>query len=150
VSTMATPESKLGPSRLLAFRLGGTMPFPHPRVTIPPVPRPPEETADAALIKRGETVFYKFMCDDCHSPDADGSGQWRVNGTIPDLRYMPASVHDEFFAIVLGGSHRRNGMPGFGEGAGFPLVNTKMSVADAVALHAYLVDLQWKAYRGNP
>ncbi len=31
VSTMATPESKLGPSRLLAFRLGGTMPFPYPR-----------------------------------------------------------------------------------------------------------------------
>lgn len=150
VSTMATPESKLGPSRLLAFRLGGTMPFPYPKVTIPPIPRPPEETADATLIKRGETVFYKFMCDDCHSPDADGSGQWRVNGTIPDLRYMPASVHDEFFAIVLGGSHRRNGMPGFGEGAGFPLVNTTMSVADAVALHAYIVDLQWKAYRSNP
>jgi quinohemoprotein ethanol dehydrogenase len=150
VSTMATPESKLGPSRLLAFRLGGTMPFPYPKVTIPPVPRPPEETADAALIKRGETVFYKFMCDDCHSPDADGSGQWRVNGTIPDLRYMPSNVHDEFFAIVLGGSHRQNGMPGFGEGAGFPLVNTKMSVADAVALHAYLIDLQWKAYKSNP
>jgi quinohemoprotein ethanol dehydrogenase len=150
VSTMATPESKLGPSRLLAFRLGGTMPFPYPKVNIPPIPRPPEETADAALIERGEGVFYKFMCDDCHSPDADGSGQWRLNGTIPDLRYMPADVHEEFFAIVLGGSHRQNGMPGFGEGAGFPLVNTRMSVADAVALHAYIIHLQWKAYRTNP
>ena len=150
VSTMATPESKLGPSRLLAFRLGGTMPFPYPKVTLPPVPRPPEETADPALIKQGERVFYKFMCDDCHSPDADGSGQWRVNGTIPDLRYMPPDVHDEFFAIVLGGTHRQNGMPGFGEGAGFPLVNTKMSVADAVALHAYIIDLEWKAFKSNP
>jgi quinohemoprotein ethanol dehydrogenase len=150
VSTMATPESKLGPSRLLAFRLGGMLPFPYPKVTIPPVPRPPEETADTTLIKRGEGVFYKFMCDDCHSPDADGSGQWRVNGTIPDLRYMPPEVHEEFFAIVLGGTHRQNGMPGFGEGAGFPLISTKMSVADAVALHAYIIHLQWKAYRANP
>jgi len=150
VSTMATPESKLGPSRLLAFTLGGRMPFPYPQVTLPPVPRPPEETADAALIGRGEKVFYKFMCDDCHSPDADGSGQWRVNGTIPDLRYMPAAVHDEFFAIVLGGTHRRNGMPGFGEGAGFPLRHTRMSVADAVALHAYLIHLEWKAFKRNP
>ncbi|HUA26054.1 MAG TPA: PQQ-binding-like beta-propeller repeat protein [Steroidobacteraceae bacterium] len=150
VSTMATPESKLGPSRLLAFRLGGKMPFPHPKVTLPPVPRPPEETADAALIKRGEGVFYKFMCDDCHSPDADGSGQWRVKGTIPDLRYMPPEVHEEFFAIVLGGTHRRNGMPGFGEGAGFPLISTKMSVSDAVALHAYIIHLEWQAYGSNP
>ena len=147
VSTMATTESKVGPSRLLAFRLGGKMPFPYPHVIIMRVPRPPEQTADAATIKRGQDVFYKFMCDDCHSPEADGSGQWRLNGTIPDLRYMPADVHDQFLAIVLGGTHRAHGMPGFAEGAGFPLVNTKMSVSDALALHAYLIDLDWKAYR---
>ena len=29
-SMMATPESKRGPSRLLAFKLGGTTPFPYP------------------------------------------------------------------------------------------------------------------------
>ncbi len=149
VSTMATPDSKLGPSRLLAFRLGGSLPFPHPHPVIMRVPRPPEQTADAATIGRGQQVFYKFMCDDCHSPEADGSGQWRLNGTIPDLRYMPADVHDQFLAIVLGGTHRANGMPGFGEGAGFPLTRTKMSLSDALALHAYLIDLQWKAYRNN-
>ncbi|HEY1891854.1 MAG TPA: PQQ-binding-like beta-propeller repeat protein [Steroidobacteraceae bacterium] len=149
VSTMATPESKLGPSRLLAFRLGGTTPFPYPHAIILRVPRPPEETADAATIARGQKVFYKFMCDDCHSPEADGSGQWRLNGTIPDLRYMPADVHDQFLAIVLGGTHRANGMPGFGEGAGFPLTTTKMSVADALALHAYLIDLEWKAFKAE-
>jgi quinohemoprotein ethanol dehydrogenase len=151
VSTMATLESKLGPSRLLAFRLGGNMPFPYPHVIIPAVPRPPEQMADAATIKRGEHVFYKFMCDDCHSPDADGSGQWRLNGTIPDLRYMPADVHDQFLAIVLGGTHRAHGMPGFGDGAGFPLVTTRMTAADALALHAYIIDLEWKAFRSeNP
>ncbi|HEV7136979.1 MAG TPA: PQQ-binding-like beta-propeller repeat protein [Steroidobacteraceae bacterium] len=151
VSTMATPESKLGPSRLLAFRLGGKMPFPHPVLIIPPVPRPPEQTADAATVERGQQVFEKFMCGDCHSPEADGSGQWRLNGTIPDLRYMPPEVHQQFLAIVLGGTHRQDGMPGFAAGPGFPLVETKMSLADAQALHAYIVSLQWRAYKkDNP
>ncbi len=150
VSTMATPESRLGPSRLLAFKLGGTMPFPYPHVIIPPVPRPPDQTADAATIKRGQEVYGKFICGDCHSPGADGSGQWKLNGTIPDLRYMPADVHDQFLAIVLAGTHRQNGMPGFGDGAGFPLITTKMSADDAVALHAYIVDLEWKAFKNNP
>jgi quinohemoprotein ethanol dehydrogenase len=150
VSTMATPESKLGPSRLLAFKLGATMPFPYPHISIPPVPRPPDQTADNATIKRGEEVFNKFICGDCHSPGADGSGQWKLNGTIPDLRYMPKDVHDQFLAIVLAGTHRPNGMPGFADGAGFPLIKTKMTAEDALALHAYIVDLEWKAFKNNP
>lgn len=149
VSTMATPESKLGPSRLLAFSLRGTMRFPSPIVIAPAVPKPPEQMADAATVERGRGLFEKFMCDDCHSPDADGSGQWRLNGTIPDLRYMPADVHEQFLAIVLGGTHRQNGMPGFADGAGFPLVKTRMSVADALALHAYIIHLEWKAYEAD-
>jgi hypothetical protein len=146
VSAMATPESKRGPSRLLAFKLGATSPFPHPTAVVPPVPRPPKQTASAAIVQRGEAMFSKFMCDDCHSPQADGSGAWVVDGAIPDLRYMPAQVHDEFFGIVLGGTHRDNGMPGFGAGAGWPMIDTKMTVEDANALHAYIIDLSWKAY----
>jgi len=150
VSTMATPESKLGPSRLLAFKLGASLPFPYPHVTIPQVPRPPDQTADAATIKRGQEVFNKFICGDCHSPEADGSGQWKLNGTIPDLRYMPQDVHDQFLAIVMAGTHRPNGMPGFADGAGFPLIKTKMTADEALALHAYIVDLEWKAFKNNP
>ena len=37
-SLMATPQSKRGPSRLLAFRLGGTTPFPYPLNTVPQCP----------------------------------------------------------------------------------------------------------------
>lgn len=62
---------------------------------------------------------------------------------------MPADVHDQFLAIVLGGTRRAHGMPGFAEGAGFPLIKTRMSVSDALALHAYLIDLQWKAFRSE-
>src|ERR1700687_4164817 len=41
--TMAPPESKRGPVRLLAFKLGATMPFPYPKIVVPQVPRPPEQ-----------------------------------------------------------------------------------------------------------
>jgi quinohemoprotein ethanol dehydrogenase len=149
VSAMATPESKRGPSRLLAFRLGATTPFPYPHVTVPPVPKPPVQTADAGVIKHGEAAFSKFSCNDCHSPEADGAGAWVLDGAIPDLRYMPADVHSQFLGIVLGGSHRENGMPGFGAGAGWPLVKTKMTVEEANALHAYIIDLQWQAYNAD-
>jgi quinohemoprotein ethanol dehydrogenase len=146
VSVMATPESKRGPSRLLAFKLGATTPFPYPKVSVPPVPKPPAQTADADVIRHGALVYNKFSCNDCHSPDADGAGAWVVDGAIPDLRYMPSEVHGQFLGIVLGGSHRENGMPGFGSGAGWPLVDTKMTVEEANAVHAYIIDLSWKAY----
>jgi quinohemoprotein ethanol dehydrogenase len=149
VSVMATPESKRGPSRLLAFKLGATTPYPDPHIVVPPVPKPPAQTADAETIKRGAAGFNKFSCNDCHSPNADGAGAWVVDGAIPDLRYMPAEVHGQFLGIVLGGSHRENGMPGFGAGAGWPLVETKMTAEDANAIHAYIIDLQWKAYNGE-
>jgi quinohemoprotein ethanol dehydrogenase len=146
VSAMATPESKRGPSRLLAFKLGAVTPFPYPKIVVPLVPKPPAQTAGADVIHLGDANFSKFSCNDCHSPEADGAGAWVVDGAIPDLRYMPAEVHAQFLGIVLGGSHRENGMPGFANGAGWPLIATKMSVEDANALHAYIIDLQWKAY----
>jgi quinohemoprotein ethanol dehydrogenase len=152
ISVMATPESKRGPSRLLAFKLGATTPFPYPRITIPPVPKPPAQTADADAIRHGALVYSKFSCNDCHSPNADGAGAWVVGGAIPDLRYMPAEVHGQFLGIVLGGSHRENGMPGFAAGdAGWrwPLVHTTMSVEEANAVHAYIIDLQWRAYNAQ-
>ena len=60
---------------------------------------------------------------------------------------MPSEVHAQFLGIVLGGSHRNNGMPGFANGAGWPLIDTKMTAEEANALHAYIIDLQWKAYK---
>src|SRR5436309_2514546 len=43
--TMATPESKRGPVRLYAFKLGGSVPFPYPQIEVPPVPKPPPPKA---------------------------------------------------------------------------------------------------------
>lgn len=147
--TMATPESKRGPVRLLAFKLGGAVPFPTPKVAVPPVPEPPKLTADAATVKKGEALYRKFVCDGCHSPRLDGSGAWVEDGAVPDLRYAPPEVHRDWYAIVLGGSHWDKGMPGFADPPKFAFPHAKMTAADADALHAFVIDGAWKAYRGE-
>jgi len=150
VSDMATLESKRGPASLLAFKLGGQVAMPSTPPTIPDVPKPPEQTASADTIQKGARVYTKFFCHKCHSPEADGSGAWSLDGEVPDLRYMPAGVHQRFNAIVLGGSNQRNGMPKYGTPPGWPWVKTAMTQAEADALHAYLIDLQWKTYKDGP
>src|SRR5215469_6255397 len=68
--TMATPRSKRGPSRILAFKLGGTVPFPTPPDIVPPVPKPPFQKADAATIEEGAKLYKTFYCDGCTLPDS--------------------------------------------------------------------------------
>ena len=150
VSDMATLESKRGPASLLAFKLGGTTAMPSIPAAIPDVPRPPAQTAAPEKIQQGASVYTKFFCHKCHSPEADGSGAWSLDGEVPDLRYMPLSVHQRFNAIVLGGSNQRNGMPKYSVPPGWPWVNTAMTQEEADALHAYLIDLQWKTYTDGP
>ena len=43
-------------SNLLAFKLGGNVPFPTPPDVVPPVPKPSAQTADAATIQEGEQL----------------------------------------------------------------------------------------------
>lgn len=144
--TMATPQSKRGPTRLLAFKVGGTIPFPAPPDIVPPVPKPPEQTADAKTIHEGAMLYRKFVCDGCHCPGLDGSGAWVENGAIPDLRYAPSEAHENWYAIVLGGSHWDKGMPGFANPPKFAFPSEHMTVQQADALHAYVIDGAWKAY----
>lgn len=146
--TMATPKSKRGPARLLAFKLGASMPFPTPPDVIPPVPRPPERIGTAAVIRQGATLYETHVCGGCHAPGLDGSGAWTVDGAIPDLRYAPAEVHQQWDAIVLGGSHRQQGMMAFGVAQHYPDV-TALTPEDAMAIQAYVIDQAWKAYEGQ-
>ena len=147
--TMATPQSKRGPTRLLAFRLGATMAFPTPPDVVPPVPKPPEQTASQETIKRGKELYGTWVCDGCHSPAVDGSGAWVENGAVPDLRYAPPQVHRQWHAIVLGGTHWEQGMPGFADPPKFAFPNMKMTEEEADAIHAYIIDQAWKAYKGE-
>jgi quinohemoprotein ethanol dehydrogenase len=144
--TMATPQSKRGPARLLAFKLGATVPFPTPPDVVPPVPRPPQQTASQETIHQGAALYGRFVCDGCHSPGTDGSGAWVLNGAVPDLRYAPPEVHRDWYGIVLAGTHWDKGMPGFADPPKFAFPNLKMTVQDADAIHAYVIDQAWKAY----
>jgi PQQ-dependent dehydrogenase (methanol/ethanol family) len=147
--TMATPQSKRGPSRLLAFKLGATTPFPTPPDVVPPVPKPPRQTASAETIREGAALYRKFVCDGCHSPGLDGSGAWVLNGAVPDLRYTPPDVHEQWYAIVLAGTHWDQGMPGFANPPRFAFPNLHMTLKQADALHAYVIDGAWKAYNAE-
>src|SRR5258707_6725399 len=101
------------------------------------------------LVFKGEVLYQKFVCDGCHSPGTDGSRAWVLDGAIPDLRYMPADVHRDWYGIVLGGSHWDQGMPGFADPPKFAFPHAKMTVQDADAIHAYVIDGAWKAYKGE-
>jgi quinohemoprotein ethanol dehydrogenase len=147
---MSTLESKRGPARLLAFKLGGTAPMPTIQPDIPAVPKPPEQTGTAAQIAQGARVYDKFFCQKCHSPEADGSGAWALNGEVPDLRYMPLYVHQDFNNVVLGGTHQQQGMPKFSVPIGQPLIKTSMTQEEADALHSYIIDIEWRAYKLGP
>ena len=147
--TMVTDESARGPVRLLAFKLGATTAYTAPPMVIPAVPEPPKLAASKETIRKGEVLYQKFVCDGCHSPGTDGSRAWVLDGAIPDLRYMPADVHRDWYAIVLGGSHWDQGMPGFADPPKFAFPNAKMTVQDADAIHAYVIAQSWKAYKGE-
>jgi mono/diheme cytochrome c family protein len=148
-SNLGTPESKRGPARLLAFKLGAKTPFPMPRVIVPDVPRPAAQTFSAEVIKTGAELYRKDFCAGCHAPEADGSGAWAMDDAIPDLRYMPPSAHLQWDAIVMKGIRARNGMPGFENPPSFPIVTKKMTQQEANAIHAYVIDLQWKAFNAD-
>ncbi|MES2293866.1 MAG: PQQ-binding-like beta-propeller repeat protein [Pseudomonadota bacterium] len=149
-TSMSTLEDKRGPARLFAFKLGGKAIMPAIEPYVPAIPQPPQQTGTARQIATGAKVYNKFFCQKCHSPEADGSGAWALGGEVPDLRYMPRSVHKQFGEIVLGGTHREQGMPKFSVPIGQPLIKTFMTPAEAEALHAYVVDLQWRAYKLGP
>ncbi len=147
--TMATPESKRGPVRLYAFKLGGNVPFPYPHVEIPPVPKPPEQKATLETIRKGEKLYVSFYCEGCHSPAIDGSGSWVEDGAVPDLRYAPPQVHKDWYQIVMGGTHWSKGMPGLADPPKFAFPNAHLTVQEADAIHAYVIDQAWRAYKGE-
>lgn len=145
-SMSTTAESKYGPSRLLAFKLGTSAQVPIPEIDIPRVPRPPIQTASRDAVKRGEELMGSRGCFGCHSIGLEGSGRWSVDGGIPDLRYMPPEAHREWYAIVLGGSHRMAGMMPYGGKVPAPEPTPSLSPQQADDIHAFVIDRAWAAY----
>jgi PQQ-dependent dehydrogenase (methanol/ethanol family) len=123
-----------GPSRLLAFSLGGTQSLPA-HVQEAPFPRPPRpRPTSAESIEHGRELFADAGCAECHGPDAH-----RQVGlsAVADLRRASAETHDQIFAIVLGGSRKDKGMPVFA-GA--------LTPDDVKALQDFILSQAWDAY----
>jgi quinohemoprotein ethanol dehydrogenase len=121
-----------GPSRLLAFKLGGTAALPIGAET--PVSQPPRPRQPTDLARRGAVLFEQSYCADCHGSHAEGAG-----GSVPDLRNCAAVTHDRFEAIVMGGLFREEGMPAFPD----------LPLADTQAIHAYLINQAWEDYEAQ-
>jgi quinohemoprotein ethanol dehydrogenase len=119
-----------GPSRLLAFRLGGTAKLPTPAAE-PPFAKPPLARVSEAAAKHGAMLYLVYSCDLCHGADAVGSG-----GGVPDLRRMSEATHKSIRDIVKGGARRALGMPQF----------VDMGDDTLAAIEAYVTSEAWIAY----
>jgi quinohemoprotein ethanol dehydrogenase len=115
-------------NRIVAFKLGGPpVPTPPPRVE-PLVPKPPAQTASEARIRFGEIKFIQ-ECSRCHVLGPSST---------PDLRRLDPSLQAIFKDIVLKGAVAPTGMERFDD---------ILSESDVEAIHAYLIDEAWKAYK---
>jgi quinohemoprotein ethanol dehydrogenase len=117
-------------NRIIAFKLGGpAVPTPPSRVE-PPVPKPPVQTASEASIRYGEIKFIQ-ECSRCHVLGPSST---------PDLRRLDPSLQAIFKDIVLRGAVAPTGMERFDD---------ILSESDVEAIHAYLIDEAWKAYKAQ-
>ncbi len=116
-------------SRILVFELDADGKLPEPVRFDRGIPEPPELTASAEDIQRGDDIYHT-RCFACH-----GEGAISAVSYIPDLRFMSANTHEIFKAIVLGGLYQDKGMPSMAN---------YVSDADADLIQAYLIK---EAYR---
>ena len=115
-------EQAQGPTRLMAFRLGGEEQLPAPIADRRVLPEQPALTADAASIGYGKTLYHN-ACSGCHGKNAVA----RYGGSVPDLRFATTYTHQQWQDIVVDGARSALGMPGFGD----------LSEQDAEAIRAY-------------
>jgi quinohemoprotein ethanol dehydrogenase len=116
--------------RIVAFRLGGgAVPKPAERKDTP-FEQPPPREGTQETVAAGERLYTRY-CSRCHVFG---------NGVLPDLRRISAPTHKIFYDIVLRGAYRGKGMPSWDD---------VLSRADAEAIHAFLVDQAWTAYKGD-
>jgi PQQ-dependent dehydrogenase (methanol/ethanol family) len=110
-------------SRVLAFKLGGTVELPPP----PPMrarAEPPAQFGNEDLVEEGR-LHYGRNCGGCHGAKAVGGG------VLPDLRWSPMlSSTESWRAVVIDGALAEKGMMSFAP---------NLNEAEAEALRAYVV-----------
>ena len=100
-------DVKPGHGRIVTFALSEDAPFDPPAFghDVPPVPAITMDATQETL-DQGHAL-YTVNCRRCHGSDA-------VAGSLSDLRYATAEVHEQFTAIVFG-SRAALGMPAFAD-----------------------------------
>jgi quinohemoprotein ethanol dehydrogenase len=119
------PYGSSNRSRLLVFKLGGTVVLPPaPPPAPPPVLNPPPSTASAETIEAGHQHFAT-NCAMCHEPPAAN------RSVFPDLRYSPMLNSPEAFStVVLDGILQANGMESF---------KGRLTADEVQSVRAYLI-----------
>jgi mono/diheme cytochrome c family protein len=116
--------------RLFVFKLGGKQEVAALAPEGSPATEPPPQTADAATIAKGFTLYHR-TCLVCHGFFAQSEGE------VPDLRLVDKAVYDQFDDIVRGGILADNGMASFKD---------VLSKEDADAIKAYILDQSHAAW----
>jgi quinohemoprotein ethanol dehydrogenase len=117
--------------RIIALKIGGSVPPLPPLRTDPPLPEPPPRPTDAQQIAAGEVLYHRY-CSRCHVMG---------RGNLPDLRQIQPATHQIFNAIVLGGAYAAKGMGRFDD---------VVTPTDVEAIHAYLIDQAWQLKETPP
>ena len=110
VATMVSGSLKYDrPGTLLVFKLDGKDRLARPPLRDHTIPTPPKIPLAETAIAKGNNLYHEH-CALCHRE----IGQVSVVATaVPDLRKMSSGIHQQFTAIVLGGSKKNLGMPSF-------------------------------------
>ena len=137
-SRTVTPEigasmDARGPSRLFAFKLNASHPYPVNEPDIPFTKPPHKVSASDDEIRKGEALFNAH-CSLCHGFYAAGGG---YGSSIHDLRRINKSTYDRWFNIVLEGERNSLGMPSFGDYLG---------KQEARYLLEYVISRGWEEY----
>jgi quinohemoprotein ethanol dehydrogenase len=123
--------------RLFVFKLGGTKKVAALQPEGTPPSEPPPQTADAATIAKGFTLYHR-NCLVCHGFFAQSEGE------VPDLRLVEPAIWGQFDAIVRGGALADAGMASFGD---------VLSESDVAAIKAYILQqshLAWDQVHPAP
>ncbi|MBL8268892.1 PQQ-binding-like beta-propeller repeat protein, partial [Steroidobacter sp.] len=127
---LTTTEKSRGPSRLLAFKLGGSASLP-PSPPLPPFAKPSRPPVAQDIYRRGELFFEFNACVACHGMDAVAA-----NGSVPDLRRMSDATYRSMRDIVVGGAYQTRGMP----------AHAHLTDDELAAMAGYLTNKAWDAY----
>lgn len=130
---MHSAEASKGPTRLLAFTLGGDAQLTTDDAVDTPLPDQPKLVASQEVIALGAAV-YDGACKYCHGSNAVA----RFGGSVPDLRYADAKTHAQWDAIVIGGSRRTNGMP-----------RMELTAEQSAAVRSYVLSLSEEIRRSS-